>query len=185
MSTESKLLYISLQEIQFKPECFTDSYPRSALNSLIPQQLYQSIKYNNGEEKIMKAHALQLERKERLFVGTYWTITAYIVTLNHDESKMMKIKTEDMEKHENGKAIKMQGKKALVAFEAWSSTSQPCIHENDYFSRNTNYSYIWYRPQPSYKVCGDPLIYCHGEPDKGERLLSFTDCTRFALARDG
>jgi hypothetical protein len=185
MSTESELLYISLQEIQFKPGCFTDSYPTSALNSLIHQQLYQSIEYNNGEEKIIKAHALQLERRERLWFGIYWTITAYIVTLNHDKSKMMKIKTEDMEKHENGEAITTQGKKALDAFKAWFSSAQRCIYENDYLSGNTNYSYISYRPQPFYKVCEDPLIYCHGEPKKGDRLLSFTDCTKFRLARDG
>jgi hypothetical protein len=88
---------ISLEEISFGGR-FSDSFPEDSIKQLISQEPYQDLEYYGGEEEIIKTRAQRLRKVEGVFTRTFWSFTAYIVPLQHDDSKMKNIKTRHIEK---------------------------------------------------------------------------------------
>lgn len=83
---------ISLEEISFGGR-FSDSFPEDSIKPLISQEPYQDLEYYGGEEEIIKTRAQRLRKVEGVFTRTFWSFTAYMVPLQHDDSKMKNVKT--------------------------------------------------------------------------------------------
>lgn len=181
MSTEQTSYYISLQEISFQTGEFTHGFPQDSFGSVIPQEPYQGLEYYGGEGKIIMAHALEVQNVKRSFNRTKRSIKAYVVTLEHDNNRMRKITTEDMEKRkekdmEKGKIedkIRAQGEKALDSQNAWFQAARTRCSWDDCTPGRGRNGLKSYLPQPCYEACGYEFIESHQQPGKGVSLMPY------------
>jgi hypothetical protein len=142
--------YISLQVIQ-TTRWYAHKYPKGSTESLIPAEPYQDLEYCYGEKSISKVHALELKCTGRWLFSDIWSVVAYVVTLENEESmkKMAaSVLADDKQQHQK---IREQGEKALASYKTWLAKTQSCCIVSEVLGRKITFAQ--YHSEWVYESC--------------------------------